>query len=114
MQLSLASTCSDVEHLRDLLVLVSFNVVQCEHSAGTGWQGRYRNCEIHLLRMMLAPRDRRCLIQYVVALGSSAIASFASLGLQHDVDGQSVKPCREGGVAPKLRQPLPRPHERIL
>src|SRR6185437_8883294 len=114
MQLGLASTCSDVEHLRDLLVLVSFHVVQCENRAGTRWQRRYRNCQIHLLRMMLAPHYWRCLIQYVIALGSGAIASLGALGLEHDIHRQAMKPRRECGFAAKLRQPLPRSHERIL
>jgi len=58
MQLRLASTRGDAEHLRDLLVLVSLDVVEHEHLPSSRRKSRDRRVEVECHPRHPAARSR--------------------------------------------------------
>ena len=99
---------------RDLLVLVSFHVVQSEDRARAWWQRGDRRVEIHSLGVHLAPSQRSDLVVRLLVREPRTSPPFRPLRFQHDVHGELVQPRRERRIAAELRQPVPRSHECVL
>src|SRR5512141_3292020 len=117
MQLRLASTSGNPTHLRDLLMLVSLNVVQNENLSCSCRQ--LCDCLVQVHPVSVHGHYRRflhrCLTTFRLIFNNAAsAASFVLSVREDDVHCNSVNPCRESRFSPELRKFFPRPHEYVL
>ena len=117
MQLSLASTRGYAAHLGDLLMLVTFNVMQNENLSGSWWQLVHRPRNVH--PVSVTRRDRRFLerrfavIRFVFHSPLAIPCFILSIG-EYDVHRDAMNPRRKLRVTSELREFFPGSHKHIL
>src|SRR5256886_16028001 len=114
-QLRLRRAHRDPRELRDLVMAVALHIVQHEHLPSAPRERRDRALQIQLYCCRTG-RVSRSLQRRRVSGGEDAQRAPPTrpLAQKHDVHGEPVQPGRECALAPEAREPLPRPHERVL
>src|ERR1700682_2118561 len=115
VKLRFASARGDPTQLRDLLVLVPFNVVEHEDVSRSWRQLGNRVCEVHSLYVHRRPRNFSP--PFVADIAFISSRGFLALGLsriQNHVDRETMQPGRKSALTPELWELFPGSHEYVL
>src|SRR5829696_3178685 len=114
MQLRLRGAGRNLQQVRYLLVLVALYVVQHENLPGSVRQFRQRRLEVHGQVSRTSGSRREHLENVLTVVVPLAPGRLGPESLDHDVDGEPVKPGAEGRVAAKCGELLPDTDENVL